>query len=78
MNNTYTITADHITYTVKALPKEQTNNRLWFINKMRPVTEHDWETAQLLSIYWYYTEKLKCEYNAVIHRKIKTVLGNDI
>ena len=68
------ITSDHVTYTDAALPKERNNSRLWFIKRMNPRTDYDWETARKLSIYWYYTEKLNCEYNAVIQRKIKTVL----
>jgi len=78
MKNTFkvqfNVTADHITYTDQALPKELDNSRLWFIKKMHPMSEHDWSTARQLSIYWFYKGKLTCEYNAAVERKVQSVL----
>ena len=54
-------------------PDEFRPRRLWFISKMRPLTEGEFKHAKILSTYFYYREKYNCEYSHYINRKINQV-----
>jgi len=67
------ITADHITYTVKTLPAESDVSRLWIIEKQKPKNAADFYNSEILSYQWYYHVNYGCEYNASIQRKIESL-----
>lgn len=71
------LTADHITYRIPKLPNEHTNIRLWAIHKQSPRTEADYHAACSLALYWYYSNKLGCVYNAAIQRKVDALELHD-
>ena len=70
---TISLTADHMTYSMKPLVGEQTNIRLWAIQKQYPSNEAEYYAAYMLSRYWYYYKTLGCEYNAAVQRKVKNI-----
>lgn len=68
-----TLTVDHTTYTIKSMPAEYDNIRLWAISKQYPRSEADYQSACNIALYWYYRHKLNCTYNAAIQRKIDCI-----
>lgn len=69
------LTADHITYTDTKLIGETDNSRMWFIKDQYPMNDADYYNARHLSLYWYYMNTLGCEYNAVIHRRVGSLIN---
>jgi hypothetical protein len=67
------LTADHVSYTVKAQTNEHSNIRLWAIQKQCPANEAEYQYAMKLALYWYYHHKLGCKYNAAIQRKLHAI-----
>jgi hypothetical protein len=67
------LTVDHVTYSMEKHINEHDNNRLWAIQKQYPKTEAEYHNAHNLALYWYYSKKLGCVYNAAIERKIKSI-----
>jgi hypothetical protein len=64
------ISADHVTYSYKPLLNETNNERLWMIERQQPRSEHEFNNANTLSMYWHYSKTLNCQYNAMIQRKV--------
>lgn len=67
------LTADHITYQCPKLPNEHTNLRLWAIQKQYPTNEAEYHVASAHALYWFYSHKLGCKYNAAVQRKINVI-----
>jgi hypothetical protein len=67
------LTADHITYSMEPFVNEQSNIRLWAIQKQYPTNEAEYNAAYMLSRYWYYHKMLGCEYNAAVQRRVNNI-----
>ena len=65
------VNLDHLTYRDKPLEGETSNERLWKIAGMRPMTDGEFQSCRNLSVFWYNIKHLGCEYNAAIHRRLK-------
>jgi len=67
------LTVDHVTYTAEQMPNEHNNIRLWAIQKQYPRTEAEYQASSQIALYWYYSHKLGCVYNAAVQRKIEAI-----
>lgn len=77
LSKTMSLTADHMTYTVDRLCNENTNVRLWALQKQYPTSESEYQSALALAQYWYFNKTLGCVYNAAVQRKTKSIKIDD-
>lgn len=55
--------------------KEEYFDKSWFVAKMNPQNEDEWETTKILSNIWYAMTKLGCKYHPKIEKQIKQVIS---
>ena len=53
--------------------EEEYFEKLWFVSKMNPQNEDEFDEAQILANIWYAITKLGCKYHPKVEKRINQI-----